>query len=284
MPPPGARRGQGTALPPPPPPQRRPPPPPPPLGLALDAPPPPPRRGPHERGGPRARPLPAAPYPIEPAPARQATVSSNTGKEDFMSKVERCREYIVAGDIYQVQISQRFQRPTHAHPFSVYRALRTVNPSPYMYYLAMGDSYIIGASPEMPVRVEDGLVETHPIAGTRRRGRDEEDERRMEEELTSDEKERAEHIMLVDLARNDIGRIALPGTVKVTGLMAGEKSPPVMPPVSHVVGRLRPELSSYDALRANFPAGTVTGAPKIRAMEIIAELESDRRGPYAGAG
>ncbi|MDP2673769.1 MAG: anthranilate synthase component I [Dehalococcoidia bacterium] len=230
-----------------------------------------------------ARPLPAAPYPIEPAPARQATVSSNTEKADFMRKVERCRDYIVAGDIYQVQVSQRFQRPTHAHPFSLYRALRTVNPSPYMYYLAMGDAYIIGASPEMLVRVEDGLVENHPIAGTRRRGRDAEDERRMEEELTSDEKERAEHIMLVDLSRNDVGRIAVAGSVQVTELMAVEKYSHVMHLVSHVVGRLRPELTSYDALRACFPAGTVTGAPKIRAMEIIAELENDRRGPYAGA-
>jgi len=230
-----------------------------------------------------ARPLPAAPYPIEPAPARQAAVTSNTEKAGFLRKVERCREYIVAGDIYQVQISQRFQRPTHAHPFSVYRALRTVNPSPYMYYLAMGDSYIIGASPEMLVRVEDGLVENHPIAGTRRRGRDVEDERRMEAELTADEKERAEHIMLVDLSRNDVGRIAVPGSVAVTELMAVEKYSHVMHLVSHVVGRLKPGLTSYDALRACFPAGTVTGAPKIRAMEIIAELEKDRRGPYAGA-
>jgi anthranilate synthase component 1 len=230
-----------------------------------------------------ARPLPALPYPIEPAPARQQTTTSNTEKEDFLRKVERCKDYIVAGDMYQVQISQRFQRPTHAHPFSVYRALRTVNPSPYMYYLAMGDAHIIGASPEMLVRVEDGLVENHPIAGTRRRGRDAEDERRMEEELTSDEKERAEHIMLVDLSRNDVGRIAQPGTVEVTELLAVEKYSHVMHLVSHVVGRLKPELTSYDALRACFPAGTVTGAPKIRAMEIIAQLESDRRGPYAGA-
>jgi anthranilate synthase component 1 len=229
------------------------------------------------------RPLPALPYAIEAAPARQQTVASNTEKEDFLQKVRRCRDYIVAGDIYQVQVSQRFARPTHAHPFSVYRALRTVNPSPYMYYLAMGDSQIIGASPEMLVRVEDGLVETHPIAGTRRRGRDAGDERRMEEELTSDEKERAEHIMLVDLARNDVGRIALPGSVEVTELLAVEKYSHVMHLVSHVVGRLRPELTSYDALRANFPAGTVTGAPKIRAMEIIAEMETERRGPYAGA-
>ena len=229
------------------------------------------------------RSLPALPYAIESAPAKQQTVTSNTEKEDFLQKVRRCKDYIVAGDIYQVQVSQRFARPTHAHPISVYRALRTVNPSPYMYYLAMGDSHIIGASPEMLVRVEDGLVETHPIAGTRRRGRDAEDERRMEAELTSDEKERAEHIMLVDLARNDVGRIALPGTVEVTELLAVEKYSHVMHLVSHVVGRLRPELTSYDALRANFPAGTVTGAPKIRAMEIIAEMETERRGPYAGA-
>ncbi len=226
--------------------------------------------------------LPASPYPIRGATHNPGRVESNVAKERFIKNVERCREYIVAGDIYQVQISQRFQRPTSAHPFSVYRALRVVNPSPYMYYLAMGDGYIVGASPEMLVRVEDGLVETHPIAGTRRRGRDEQDERRMEDELTSDEKERAEHIMLVDLARNDIGRIALPGTVKVTELMAVEKYSHVMHLVSHVVGRLRPELTPYDALRANFPAGTVTGAPKIRSMEIIAGLESERRGPYAG--
>ncbi len=229
-----------------------------------------------------ARPLPAQPYPIEPAPARQEPVRSNTSKEDYLRKVERCKEYIVAGDIYQVQISQRFQRPTSAHPFSVYRALRTVNPSPYMYYLAMGDHYIVGASPEMLVRVEEGLVEEHPIAGTRRRGRDAEDERRMEEELRSDEKERAEHIMLVDLARNDVGRIAEAGTVQVSELMAVEKYSHVMHLVSHVTGRLRSGVSSYDALRACFPAGTVTGAPKIRAMEIIAEMERERRGPYAG--
>ncbi len=226
--------------------------------------------------------LPASPYPISGPTHNPGPVESNVAKESFIKNVERCREYIVAGDIYQVQISQRFQQRTPAHPFSVYRALRVVNPSPYMYYLAMGDAYIVGASPEMLVRAEDGLVETHPIAGTRRRGRDEEDERRMEDELTGDEKERAEHIMLVDLARNDIGRIAVPGTVKVTELMAVEKYSHVMHLVSHVVGRLRPELTPYDALRANFPAGTVTGAPKIRAMEIIAELESERRGPYAG--
>ena len=227
--------------------------------------------------------LPASPYLISTQAHAPERVESNVTKERFIENVERCRKYIVAGDIYQVQISQRFQRRTAAHPFSVYRALRVVNPSPYMYYLSMGDSQIVGASPEMLVRVEDGLVETHPIAGTRRRGRDEEDEARMEAELTSDEKEKAEHIMLVDLQRNDVGRIALPGTVRVTELMAVEKYSHVMHLVSHVVGRLRPELTSYHALRANFPAGTVTGAPKIRAMEIIAELEEHRRGPYAGA-
>jgi len=231
-----------------------------------------------------ARPLTALPYRQEaPAGVAPESVTSNVTKEDYLAKVERCREYIVAGDIYQVQISQRFQRPTFAHPFEVYRALRTINPSPYMYYLEMGDAQIVGASPEMLVRVEDGLVETHPIAGTRRRGRDFEDERRMEEELRTDDKERAEHIMLVDLARNDVGRISQPGTVQVTQLMEVERYSHVMHLVSHVVGRLRPEMTSYDALRACFPAGTVSGAPKIRAMEIIAEMEPDRRGPYAGA-
>jgi len=231
-----------------------------------------------------AHPLTALPYRQEvPTGVAPESVTSNVAKEDYLAKVERCREYIVAGDIYQVQISQRFQRPTFAHPFEVYRALRTINPSPYMYYLEMGDAQIVGASPEMLVRVEDGLVETHPIAGTRRRGRDFEDERRMEEELRTDDKERAEHIMLVDLARNDVGRISQPGTVQVTQLMEVERYSHVMHLVSHVVGRLRPEMTSYDALRACFPAGTVSGAPKIRAMEIIAEMEPDRRGPYAGA-
>ncbi|MBI4571135.1 MAG: chorismate-binding protein, partial [Chloroflexi bacterium] len=230
-----------------------------------------------------SRPLPVLPYPIEAAPARQQTVTSNTEKEDFLRKVERCKEHIVAGDIYQVQISQRFQRPTHAHPFSVYRALRTVNPSPYMYYLAMGDSYIIGASPEMLVRVEEGRIDYHPIAGTKPRGRDEAGDLANEQELRHDEKERAEHIMLVDLGRNDVGRVSEPGSVQVTELMEVERYSHVMHLVSHVTGRLRAGLSSYDALRACFPAGTVSGAPKIRAMEILAELERDRRGVYAGA-
>jgi anthranilate synthase component 1 len=205
------------------------------------------------------------------------------GREDFLGMVERARQYIIAGDVIQVVLSQRLSRPTAAHPFSIYRALRVVNPSPYMYYLHLGDFQVIGASPEMLVRVEGGEVVTHPIAGTRRRGRTAEEDAALEEDLRRDEKERAEHLMLVDLARNDVGRVARPGTVRVPQFMEVERYSHVMHLVSHVTGQLRPELSCYDALRACFPAGTVSGAPKIRAMEIIAELEPDRRGPYAGA-
>jgi anthranilate synthase component 1 len=200
-----------------------------------------------------------------------------------VAKVERAKEYIEAGDIIQAVISQRFQRPTGAHPFAVYRALRTVNPSPYMYFLELGDCHIVGASPELLVRVEDGVVATHPIAGTRPRGRDPEEDRALEEELRGDEKEKAEHVMLLDLGRNDIGRVSEPGTVQVSQLMDVERYSHVMHLVSHVSGRLRSEMTPYDALRACFPAGTVSGAPKIRAMEIIAELEPEQRGPYAGA-
>ncbi|MCH8161347.1 MAG: anthranilate synthase component I family protein, partial [Chloroflexi bacterium] len=203
-------------------------------------------------------------------------------KADFLANVEKAREYIIAGDIYQVQVSQRFSRRTAVHPFDVYRALRTVNPSPYMYYLALDDAYVVGASPEMLIRIEDGTIETHPIAGTRRRGRDAEDEARMAEELSTDEKERAEHLMLLDLARNDLGRVCEPGTVHVTQMMEVEKYSHVMHLISHVVGKLRPGVTCFDALRAYFPHGTVTGAPKIRAMEIIAELEPDKRGLYGG--
>jgi len=197
--------------------------------------------------------------------------------------VVRAKEYIDAGDAIQVVPSQRFSRGTVAHPFSIYRALRTVNPSPYMYYLDLGGFQIVGASPELLVRVEDGAVTTHPIAGTRRRGKTPAEDLELEQELSSDEKERAEHIMLVDLGRNDIGRVSRPGTVRVSQLMQIERYSHVMHLVSHVTGRLRPDFTSYDALQACFPAGTVSGAPKIRAMEIIAELESDRRGTYAGA-
>lgn len=201
----------------------------------------------------------------------------------YQEMVVKAKEYIDAGDIIQVVPSQRFSRGSIAHPFAIYRALRTVNPSPYMYYLDLGGFQIIGASPELLVRVEDGTVATHPIAGTRRRGRTPAEDLALEQELVRDEKERAEHIMLVDLGRNDIGRVSEPGTVRVGQLMQVERYSHVMHLVSHVTGQLRSDYSAYDALQACFPAGTVSGAPKIRAMEIIAELEDDRRGSYAGA-
>jgi len=229
-----------------------------------------------------AKPLASLPYAPQRLEGADRSVQSNTTEEEFKRKVERAKEYIYKGDTYQIQVSQRFARRTDAHPFEVYRALRTVNPSPYMYYLELGDLHVVGASPEMLIRVEDGMIETHPIAGTRRRGRDEQDEARMAEELQTSEKERAEHIMLVDLARNDLGRVCTPGSVKVTSLMAIERYSHVMHMVSHVIGKLRPDVSSFDALRAYFPHGTVTGAPKIRTMEIIAELEGEKRGGYGG--
>jgi len=231
-----------------------------------------------------ARPLNRLPYANEcpPTDGERTAVRANMTKDAFIAKVERAKEYIRKGDTYQIQVSQRFSRDTAAHPFEVYRALRTVNPSPYMYYLELDDLHVVGASPEMLIRVEDGIIETHPIAGTRRRGRDAEDEQRMADELQTSEKERAEHIMLVDLARNDLGRVCEPGSVRVTSLMAIERYSHVMHMVSHVVGKLRPDVTTYDALRAYFPHGTVTGAPKIRTMEIIAELEQERRGGYGG--
>ena len=216
-------------------------------------------------------------------PKAPSQLSSNMTKARFKEVVERVQKYIHDGDVIQVVPSQRLARETSADPFEIYRALRAINPSPYMYYLCLDDFQIVGASPEMMIQVEDGEVATHPIAGTRPRGSGPEEDRALEEELRSDEKERAEHIMLVDLGRNDIGRVSEPGTVKVTQLMDVERYSHVMHLVSHVTGRLRKEYSSYDALRACFPAGTVSGAPKIRAMEIIAEMEQEKRGPYAGA-
>ena len=216
-------------------------------------------------------------------PSDKSQVSSNVTRAEFEAAVSRAKEYIYAGDIIQTVLSQRLARRTTANPFAIYRALRSINPSPYMYYLHLRDFYIVGASPELLVRVEDGTVSTHPIAGTRRRGKDATEDLALEEELKHDEKERAEHIMLVDLGRNDIGRISEPGTVKVTQLMDLERYSHVMHLVSHVQGKLRAGLSQFDALRSCFPAGTVSGAPKIRAMEIITELEKEKRGPYAGA-
>ena len=213
----------------------------------------------------------------------EAEVISNLTRIEYEKIVSRAKEYIYNGDIIQVVPSQRLSRRTSAHPFAIYRALRSVNPSPYMYYLHLGDFHIVGASPELLVRVEDGVVSNHPIAGTRPRAQDAEKDKALEEELKNDEKERAEHIMLVDLARNDVGRISEPGSVAVTRFMQVERYSHVMHLVSHVQGKLRKGLNQFDAMRACFPAGTVSGAPKIRAMEIIAELEPDKRGPYAGA-
>jgi anthranilate synthase component 1 len=215
--------------------------------------------------------------------AANSLPTSNLTQAEFEAAVLKAKEHIYAGDIIQVVLSQRLARPIKAHPFALYRALRSLNPSPYMYYLEMGDFHIVGSSPELLVRVEDGIVSTHPIAGTRPRGRTPAQDVALEEELKDDEKERAEHIMLVDLGRNDIGRVSEPGTVRVSELMEVERYSHVMHLVSHVQGRLKAGLSQFDALRACFPAGTVSGAPKIRAMEIIADLEPDRRGPYAGA-
>jgi len=216
-------------------------------------------------------------------PPTQSPVSSNLSQAQFEAKVAQAKEYIYAGEIIQVVLSQRLSKTTTASPFDIYRALRSINPSPYMYYLHLDDCHIVGASPELLVRVEEGVVATHPIAGTRPRAADPAPDLALEEELRGDEKERAEHIMLLDLGRNDIGRVSEPGTVEVTQLMDVERYSHVMHLVSHVQGRLKSSLTPFDALRACFPAGTVSGAPKIRAMEIIAELEPDKRGPYAGA-
>jgi anthranilate synthase component 1 len=221
--------------------------------------------------------------PLKNAPPNKSKVSSNFSRAEFEAIVSQAKEYIYAGDIIQAVLSQRLVRRTYADPFAIYRALRSINPSPYMYYLHLGDFYIAGASPELLVRVEDGMVSTHPIAGTRRRGKNVTEDLALEKELKHDKKECAEHIMLVDLGRNDIGRISEPGTVEVTQLMDVERYSHVMHLVSHVQGKLRAGLSQFDALRSCFPAGTVSGAPMIRAMEIIAELEKEKRGPYAGA-
>ena len=215
--------------------------------------------------------------------ARVSDALSNVTQDRYEDMVRRVKEYIQAGDIIQSVISQRLAKRTAARPFHIYRALRTINPSPYMYYLELGGFQIVGASPELLVQVEDGTVATHPIAGTRPRGADADEDQAMEEDLRVDEKELAEHIMLVDLGRNDIGRVSEPGTVQVTQLIDVERYSHVMHLVSHVTGKLRQGYTNFDALRACFPAGTVSGAPKIRAMEIIAEQEPDRRGPYAGA-
>ncbi len=208
---------------------------------------------------------------------------SNFTREGYEAVVRHCQEYIQAGDIFQVVPSQRFRVETTAQAFDIYRTLRVVNPSPFLFHLNFGDFQLIGSSPEILVRVEDGTVTVRPLAGTRRRGRDEAEDRRLAEELLADPKERAEHIMLVDLGRNDVGRVAEPSTVELSDLMKVERYSHVMHITSTVTGKLAEGKTTFDALRAGLPAGTVSGAPKIRAMQIIDEVEPKRRGPYAGA-
>ncbi|MEW6215727.1 MAG: anthranilate synthase component I family protein, partial [Nitrospirota bacterium] len=209
--------------------------------------------------------------------------SSFVTKEAFEGAVLRGKEYILSGDVVQVVLSQRFERDSDIDPFQIYRALRVINPSPYMYYIDTGDAKLVGSSPEILVRLEGRKIILRPIAGTRKRGDTEEEDKVLEEELRKDPKEIAEHIMLVDLGRNDVGRVAEVGSVKVTELMTVERYSHVMHLVSNVEGDLKNGLDAFNVLRACFPAGTVTGAPKVRAMEIIEELEPIRRGPYAGA-
>jgi anthranilate synthase component 1 len=216
-------------------------------------------------------------------PATPAEPDSTFSRRDFCGAVRKAKEYIRAGDVIQVVLSQRLAIRTGADPFDVYRALRVVNPSPYMYYLRLGDLKIVGSSPEMLVRLEGERIDLRPIAGTRPRGTAEDEDERLAAELVADPKERAEHIMLVDLGRNDVGKVARVGSVSVPDLMTVERYSHVMHLVSHVRGLVEPGCGAFDVLKACFPAGTVTGAPKVRAMEIIEELEPVRRGPYAGA-
>jgi anthranilate synthase component I len=224
------------------------------------------------------------PTPVPPRRrGRRGRWTARVGERAYRAGVRRAKDYIRAGDIFQVVLSQRFDRRTPVSPFAIYRALRCINPSPYMYYLDFGEVSLAGASPEMLVRVEDGRIRTRPIAGTRPRGKDEETDARLEEELRADPKERAEHVMLVDLGRNDVGRVSRAGSVEVGRFLQVERYSHVMHLVSEVSGRLRPDRDAFDGLLACFPAGTVSGAPKVRAMEIIDELETTRRGPYAGA-
>jgi anthranilate synthase component 1 len=223
--------------------------------------------------------LPASPRGVD-----GARWQSNVTEGQFHAMVDAAREHIVGGDAFQIVVSQRFHKPLGATPFDVYRCLRAINPSPYMFFLALGgDRHVVGTSPEKLVQVEGRRVETRPLAGTRRRGLDAAEDSRLEKELLNDLKERAEHVMLVDLGRNDVGRVARPGSVAVDRLMEVERYSHVMHISSTVSGELRDGKTSLDALRAAFPAGTVSGAPKIRAMEIIAGLEPDQRGVYAGS-
>ena len=220
---------------------------------------------------------------VLPAAGGDPPFKSNCDRAGYVRAVEKAKEYIASGDIIQIVLSQRLSRQTDAHPFEVYRSLRAINPSPYMFYLKLGPHHLVGSSPEVMVRVENSQIVLRPIAGTRIRGKDAAEDARLAAELLADPKERAEHVMLLDLGRNDVGRVAEFSSVKVTEKMIIENYSHVMHIVSNVQGRVREGLNAFDVFRACFPAGTVSGAPKIRAMEIIDELETDTRGPYAGA-
>jgi anthranilate synthase component I len=209
--------------------------------------------------------------------------TSEFGEDNFKTAVKRAQQYILDGDIMQVVLSQRMSQQFSAPPLSLYRALRSLNPSPYMFYYDMGDHHVVGASPEILVRLENGTVTARPIAGTRPRGKTREQDIALAEELLADPKERAEHVQLMDLGRNDVGRVAVTGSVKVTDNMMIERYSHVMHIVSNVEGKLKPGMDAIDVIKATFPAGTVSGAPKVRAMEIIDELEPSKRGIYAGA-
>jgi anthranilate synthase component 1 len=227
------------------------------------------------------RPLPPIEIPGEPL---DDELTSNITRDTYEKNVRAAKEYIAAGDAFQIVLSQRFTRRTTAPPLMIYRALRALNPSPYMFYLKFGDDFtLMGASPEMMVRVEDGVATYRPIAGTRKRGMVEAEDKALEAELLADPKERAEHVMLVDLGRNDLGRVSEYGTVNVTKMMYIERYSHVMHIVSNIEGQVREGVDAFDVFRATFPAGTLSGAPKVRAMEIIEELEGTRRGPYGGA-
>jgi anthranilate synthase component I len=224
-------------------------------------------------------------YWKKPSPRAKAElkIHAGTSRRDFIRAVEKCKEYIAAGDIFQVVLSQRLDFVPGVAPFDIYRALRTVNPSPYLYFLRLGDTHVLGSSPEMLVRVSGRKLEYRPIAGTHPRGRDEAEDQRLEHEMLHDEKERAEHVMLVDLGRNDLGRVSQYGSVKVRDLMYVERYSHVMHLVSALEGTLRGDLDALDAFAACFPAGTLSGAPKVRAMQIIEALEPTRRGIYGGS-
>ncbi|MEL6526705.1 MAG: anthranilate synthase component I family protein, partial [Chloroflexota bacterium] len=225
--------------------------------------------------------LPNIPYADQPA---ESDLKSNVTQEKFEANVRAAKQHIKDGDAFQIVLSQRFSRETTASPLMIYRALRALNPSPYMFLLQFDDDFtLLGASPEMMVRYEDGIASTRPIAGTRPRGVTEAEDNALADELLADPKERAEHVMLVDLGRNDLGRVCDYGTVRVSEMMNIERYSHVMHIVSHVEGQLRDEMDAFDLIRATFPAGTLSGAPKVRAMEIIEDLEGVRRGAYGGA-